>query len=154
MTASRQEQGQETMFLGQYRHALDEKARITLPAKFRPQFGAGLVMTAGTEPCIWVYPAEEFARLAERINALPVTGQEAAAFRRLIYGNAFDANMDKQGRVVLPEKLRRYAGIETEVVVTGVGRFVEIWSPAGWDRAQEAIQARGAPERVWAELGI
>lgn len=142
------------MFLGQYRHSLDEKARITLPAKFRPQFGAGLVMTAGTDRCIWVYPAEEFARLAERINALPLTGQEAAAFRRLIYGNAFDASLDKQGRVVVPESLRRHANIEGEVVVTGVGRFVEIWSPAEWDRAQEAIAARGAPERVWAELGI
>lgn len=142
------------MFLGQYRHSLDDKARVTLPAKFRPQFGEGLVMTAGTERCIWVYPAEEFGKLAERINALPLTGQEAAAFRRLIYGNAFDASLDKQGRVVVPEKLRRHANIEGEVVVTGVGRFVEIWSPAEWDRAQEAIQARGAPERMWAELGI
>ncbi len=142
------------MFLGQYRHSLDEKARVTLPAKFRPQFGEGLVMTAGTERCIWVYPAEEFGKLAERINALPLTGQEAAAFRRLIYGNAYDASLDKQGRVVVPEKLRRHAGIEDEVVVTGVGRFVEIWSPIEWERAQEAIQARGAPERVWAELGI
>lgn len=142
------------MFLGQYRHSLDDKARITLPAKFRPQFGESLVLTAGTERCIWAYPAEEFGKLAERINALPLIGQEAAAFRRLIYGNAFDAGLDKQGRVVLPEKLRRYAGIEGEVVVTGVGRFVEIWSPVEWDRAQEAIQARGAPERMWTELGI
>ncbi len=142
------------MFLGQYRHLLDDKARVTLPAKFRPQFAEGLVMTAGIERCIWVYPADEFAKLAERISALPLTGQEAAAFRRLIYGNAYDASLDKQGRVVVPEKLRRHASIQDEVVVTGVGRFVEVWSPIEWERAQEAIQARGAPERVWAELGI
>ena len=142
------------MFLGQYRHSLDDKARITLPAKFRPQFGEGLVMTAGTELCIWVYPAEEFGKLAERINALPLTGQEAAAFRRLIFGNAYDANIDKQGRVVVPEKLRRHANIEGEVVVTGVGRFVEIWSPAEWEQAQSAMQAGGAPAKWWGELGI
>ena len=142
------------MFLGQYRHSLDEKARVTLPAKFRPQLSEGLVMTAGTEHCIWVYPADEFVALAERINALPLTGQEAAAFRRLIFGNAFDASLDKQGRVVVPETLRQHAAIEAEVVVTGVGKFVEIWSPAEWDKAQSALQARGAPEMMWAELGI
>ncbi len=142
------------MFLGQYRHSLDDKARVTLPAKFRSQFGEGLVMTAGTEPCIWVYPAEEFGKLAERINALPLTGQEAAAFRRLIFGNAYDASLDKQGRVVVPEKLRRHANIEDEVVVTGVGRFVEIWSPAEWEKAQSALQSDGAPAKWWGELGI
>lgn len=142
------------MFLGQYRHSLDDKARITLPAKFRPQFGESLVMTAGTEACIWAYPAEEFGKLAERINALPLTAQDAAAFRRLIFGNAYDANIDKQGRVVVPEKLRRHANIEGEVIVTGVGRFVEIWSPAEWEQAQSAMQAAGAPAKWWSELGI
>ena len=111
-------------------------------------------MTAGTERCIWVYPAEEFGTLAERINALPLTGQEAASFRRLIFGNAFDASLDKQGRVVVPEKLRQHANIESEVVVAGVGKFVEIWSPAEWSRAQSAIQEHGAPEQLWAELGV
>lgn len=142
------------MFLGEYKHSLDDKARVTLPAKFRPPLLDGLVMTAGTEPCIWVYPAEEFGKLAERINALPLTGQEANAFRRLIFGNAFDANLDKQGRVVLPEKLRRHAHINGEVVITGVGRFIEIWSPTEWQQVQQAMQERSAAETVWAKLGI
>lgn len=143
-----------SMFLGEYRHTLDEKGRVTLPAKYRPQLSDGLVMTAGIDKCILVYSTEEFSQLAERVNALPLTGQEPASLRRLLFGNAFDAVLDKQGRAVIPEKLREHARIQSEVVVTGVGKFIEIWNPQEWERAQGQIQEHAAAETIWSKLGI
>ena len=142
------------MFLGEYRHTLDDKGRITLPAKYRPQLSSGLVLTAGIDRCVLVYSGEEFNRLAERVTALPLTGHDAATLRRLLFGNAFDASLDKQGRVVLPEKLRQHAGIQADVVVAGVGKFVELWGPEEWERAQTRIQEHAAEATLWAKLGI
>jgi MraZ protein len=142
------------MFLGEYRHTLDEKGRVTLPAKYRPQFSSGLVMTTGSDRCILVYASEEFGRLADQVNALPLMDREASTLRRQIFVNAFDAALDKQGRVIVPEKLREYAGIATDVVVTGVGKFVEVWSPEEWDRAQAQIKEHAASDTIWARKGI
>ena len=142
------------MFLGEYRHTLDDKGRVTLPAKFRPQLSSGLVMTAGIDRCILVYDSEEFSRLADRVTALPLTGHDAATLRRLLFVNAFDAALDKQGRVVVPDKLRQHAGVQADVVVTGVGKFIELWSPEEWERAQAQVQEHAASETIWAKLGI
>jgi MraZ protein len=142
------------MFLGEFRHTLDDKSRITLPARYRTRLAEGIVMTAGMERYILVYPQDEFEVLAERVNALPLTGRDAATLRRLLFVNGSDAVPDKQGRVVVPEALREHAGIESEVVVIGVGKFIEIWSPEEWQRARAEIQDHAAQESIWAKLGI
>ena len=142
------------MFLGEFKHTLDDKSRITLPAKYRERLAPGIVMTAGTDRYVLVYPQDEFDKLADQVNALPLTGREAATLRRLLFVNANDAVPDKQGRVVMPEALREHAGISTDVVIIGVGKFIEIWSPEEWQRAKTEIQEHATDEDVWAKLGI
>jgi MraZ protein len=142
------------MFLGEFKHTLDDKSRITLPAKFRLRLASGIVMTAGMDRYVLVYPQDEFERLAERVDALPLTGREAATLRRSLYANASDAVPDKQGRVVMPESLREHAGIGTEVVIAGVGRFIEVWSPEEWQRARTEVREDAAQQEIWAKLGI
>jgi len=92
--------------------------------------------------------------LFERVSALPIMGREAATLRRMLYSNAHDAVPDKQNRVVVPQPLREYAGIVGEVVIVGVGKFMEVWNPQEWQRAREEIQAHAAQKDVWAGLGI
>jgi MraZ protein len=142
------------MFLGDFRHTIDDKSRITLPAKFRTQLASGIVMTAGIDRYILVYPQDEFDRLAEKVNALPLTGRDAATLRRLLFVNACDDVPDKQGRVILPDNLRAYAGIQTDVVIVGVGKFIEMWNPEEWQRAQAEVRDHAAQETIWAKLGI
>lgn len=142
------------MFLGEFVHTLDEKSRLTLPAKFRARLADGVVLTAGTDRCLLVYPLDEFKLLFERVSALPVMGTEAATLRRMLYSNAHDAVPDKQNRVVVPQTLREYAQITTDVIVVGVGKFIEMWNPKEWQRAREQVQTHASQKDVWASLGI
>lgn len=143
------------MFLGEYRFALDEKYRLTVPAKFRPRLASGMVLTAGTDGCILGYPMDEFSVLYDKVVALPLTGPEAAEFRRLVFMNASDVELDKQGRVVLPEPLRAYASIAaSDVVVVGVGKFIEIWAPERWQSVKDKVQDIETQKSIWARLGI
>jgi MraZ protein len=128
------------MFIGQFNHTLDDKSRITLPAKFRAQLESGIVMTAGTEKHILVYPQSEFDALASRVSELPQFGPEAATLRRLVFVNAADAIPDRQGRVILPDLLKAHSQIDGEAVVVGVGKFIEIWSPELWQQARAQVQ--------------
>lgn len=143
----------ESMFLGEFRHTLDEKSRITLPAKYRPRLASGIVLTTGTKRFVLVFPMDEFEHLSERVNSLSLVGPEAAMLRRQLFSNGFDMELDKQGRVVLPESLREYAGIRQEVVIAGVGNHIELWNPEEWQHEREEI-ARAALENPWAKLGI
>lgn len=142
------------MFLGEFTHTLDEKSRLTLPAKFRARLADGVVMTTGADKCLLIYPLDEFKLLFERVSALPVMGREAATLRRMLYSNAHDAMPDKQNRVVIPQPLREYAEITNEAVVVGVGKFIEVWNPREWQRALEEVQAHASRKDVWASLGI
>lgn len=142
------------MFLGEFTHTLDEKSRLTLPAKFRARLADGVVMTTGADKCLLVYPLDEFKVLFERVSALPVMGREAATLRRMLYSNAHDAIPDKQNRVVIPQPLREYAGITNEAVIVGVGKFIEVWNPQEWRRALEEVQAHASQKDLWAALGI
>lgn len=130
------------MFLGEYRYTLDEKFRLTLPAKYRSLLQSGVVLTAGTDHCIWIYSQEAFNAIAEKINALPLTGVDAAEFRRLFFSKANDAEMDKQGRVIISEQLRQYAQVSanSEVMIAGVGNYIEVWSPALWSAMKNKIE--------------
>jgi MraZ protein len=142
------------MFLGEFAHTLDEKSRLTLPARFRTRLAEGVVMTTGTERCLLVYPMDEFKVLFDKVSALPMIGREAATLRRMIFTNAHDAMPDKQNRVVVPQPLREYAGIANEVVVVGVGKWIEIWNPKEWQRAQEEVREHATRGEAWAQLGI
>jgi MraZ protein len=142
------------MFLGEFAHSLDDKGRLTLPAKFRARLAEGLVMTTGADNCLLVYPMDEFSALFEKVSALPMMGRDAANLRRLLFTNAHDALPDKQNRVIIPQHLREYAGIAGEAIVVGVGKYIEIWNPEAWQNTKVEVQSQAANKDVWRELGI
>ncbi len=122
------------MFIGEYQHTVDEKGRLAIPVKFRRQLVKGAVVTRGLDSCLFVYTREEWKKLAERLSALPFSQANSRAFARLMLAGAMDVDIDAQGRVVLPEYLRRYAGIAKETVVAGLYNRLEIWDTAAWEK--------------------
>jgi MraZ protein len=126
------------MFLGQYEHTIDDKGRLTLPAKFRPGLVAGLVVTLGMDGCLFVFPRAKWEELAARIEALPITNPKARGLARLMFSSADDSGMDRQGRILIPAHLRTYAGLGSDVIVTGLNSRVELWQPARWRKLQSA----------------
>src|SRR4051794_32579669 len=114
------------MFLGEYEHSVDVKGRIAVPAKFRPQLEGGLVVTRGFERCLQVYPFEAWSVLAARVSSLSLGNAGARMLSRHLFASAFDTELDKQGRILLPATLRSYATIADGAVVAGMNTFFEI----------------------------
>ncbi len=145
------------MFLGQYTYSLDDKSRITIPARFREELSTGAVVTRGLDRCLTVYPMTVWAEIAEKVNALPITSPQGRALRRLFFADAVDVMPDRQGRILLPERLREYAGIDLagDVVVVGLDRFLELWGPQRWEE-ENARQLEIVDEdpAVWENLQI
>ncbi len=121
------------MFIGEYSHIIDEKGRISLPKKFRAKFASGLVVTRGLDHCLWVYPADEWKEMAEKIAALPVTQKNARSFARLMLAGAMDLELDRAGRINLPEYLKNYSNIDKKIVVCGMYNRLEIWPKDSWE---------------------
>lgn len=121
------------MFLGTHSPRMDDKSRLTLPAKFREELADGVVITKGQERCLFVFPAAEFSRIAEQLRDAPMTHKAARAYSRVFFASAHDEVPDKQGRVTLPAHLRDYAGLAKDCVVIGASTRVEIWDRAAWE---------------------
>jgi len=122
------------MFIGEYRNKLDEKGRIAIPVKFRNEFVDGGVVTRGLDGSLTLYPKRIWQNLAERLASLPLGQKEARSFARLILSGAMEVELDRQGRITLPQYLREYAGIRSEVVLAGLFDRVEIWSLTEWQK--------------------
>jgi MraZ protein len=120
------------MFLGTYSPRLDEKGRLVLPAKFRDELAAGLVITKGQERCLYVFSDAEFGRLTERLREAPLTARGARDYSRVFFASAHDEVPDRQGRVMVPPALREYAGLDRDCVVIGANTRVEIWDAQAW----------------------
>jgi MraZ protein len=121
------------MFLGEHSPRLDDKGRIFLPAKFRDELAEGLVVTKGQERCLFVFPKAEFEKLADQIQAAPVTNKAARAYARVFFASASSEVPDKQGRVTIPASLRDYARLSRDCVVIGANTRVEIWDRKAWE---------------------
>ena len=121
------------MFFGEYPYKVDEKGRVPLPPKFRRQMREGVILTRGMgEKCIAVYPIAEWKRLSDSLAAKAVTPANLRKLNRSIFGSAFDASLDGQGRITLPFSLREYAGIGDTVIVVGANNFIELWCEGEW----------------------
>lgn len=139
------------MFLGTHTPRLDDKGRLILPAKFREQLEAGVVVTRGQERCLYVFPNDEFERLAEQLRQAPVTSKQARDYLRVFLSGASDEQLDKQGRITIPPALRSYAGLDRDCAVIGAGQRVEIWDARAWETylaEQEQAFAEQAEEVV------
>jgi MraZ protein len=121
------------MFLGTHNPRLDDKGRLFLPAKFRDRLADGLVVTRGQERCLYVFPMDEFVRLAGQMQQAPTTSRAARDYMRVFLSGASDEVPDKQGRVTIPAALREYAGLSRDCTVIGTGARVEVWDTDAWN---------------------
>lgn len=143
------------LFIGEYRHSLDTKGRVIVPAKFRDGLGDKFVITKGLDGCLFAYSKEEWANFENKIKTLPLTNKDARAFVRFFFSGAVECEIDKQGRTLIPPMLRDYASLSKDLVIIGVSTRVEIWSQEKWDNYSEAedLEADVLAEKM-AELGI
>jgi len=143
------------MFLGEFSHTIDDKGRLTLPSKFRTDLGHGVVVTRGVDKCLFVFTMAEFQKLADRIGSMPMTQAEAREFSRHFFSGASDVELDKQGRILIPQNLRDYAGMNGDVVVVGVNQRIEIWDAKVWPEIRASFERNAANNAEhWAALGF
>ena len=142
------------MFFGEFNHTVDEKGRVTIPARFRPPLAQGGFVTRGLDGCLALYSNEEWEIQAAKVNALPTTDRRVRDFRRFIFGSASEAAPDRQGRILIPAYLRQYAHIDSEVTVVGNNTYVEIWNPETWQTMRQGVENDEDNAERWAELGI
>ncbi len=129
------------MFIGEYHHNLDEKGRLAIPVKFRNEFKEGAVVTRGLDNSLFLYTKKEWKKLAEKLAALPIAQSKSRAFARLMLAGAMDVSLDKQGRIILPDYLRRYAGIKKKAVIAGLYNRLEIWAEDKWENYRQNAEA-------------
>ncbi len=142
------------MFSGEYRHSLDEKGRIIIPAKFRPFLQEGMFLTRGLDGCLFLFPLSFWNELVQKIKDLPLTNPAARAFSRLVLSGE-ECQMDRLGRILIPSHLREFANLDDAAVLIGQGNRIEIWSEKRWNELVERFQKE---ESLFAEqfreLGI
>jgi MraZ protein len=148
---------ERTAFLtGEFRHALDDRGRVAIPARFRTRLGQGATLARWLDGCLAIFPGDAWDELAAKLQALPTTNAAARQFGRFMSSGAVDVELDKQGRVLVPSYLREYAGLEAgEVVVVGALNRLEIWAPSAWQPYRSKIEDE--PEVLaehLADLGI
>jgi MraZ protein len=122
------------VFLGEFQHSVDTKGRLAIPARFRSKIERGAVLTRGVESCLFVYPLGTWEQKARELDAAILDPRQRRMVERRFFGQAFECELDSQGRIVVPARFRQYAGLNGEAVVVGTRDRFEIWSPAEWER--------------------
>ena len=128
------------MLIGEYNHNLDEKGRLAVPVKFRNDLKKGAVVTKGLDGCLFLYTMNEWKILAEKLSRLPISQSGTRAFARLMLAGAMDVQIDKQGRIVIPDYLRKYAGMKKKIVVSGLYSRLEIWDENSWEKYKKRTE--------------
>ncbi len=143
------------MFIGEYKHTIDEKGRLAIPVKCRGDLARGAVVTRGLDASLFLYPKEEWDKLAAKLASLPLGQSNSRAFARLMLAGAMDVELDAQGRVVLPEYLRVYAGITKAVTVAGLYDRLELWDSERWEAYKTMTEKEvGDIAEKLGELGV
>ena len=142
------------MFTGEYRHSVDDKGRVAVPAKFRAQLAEGAWASNWIDQCLAVFPKQAWEDLSAKVRQLPVGDPGSRAFQRFLFGGAFEAELDRQGRVVVPAYLREWAGLKSEAVVVGSLDHIEIWAPDRWANVRRGLEDPQALAEHLAGLGI
>lgn len=128
------------MFIGEYQATIDNKGRVSVPAKFRQQLNMSVVVTRGLDNSLFLYTLEEWKKLAEKLSTLPIATANTRAFSRLMLAGAMDCEIDKQGRIMLPGYLKEFAKISKKVVIAGLYNRLEIWSEELWNKYKEQTE--------------
>ncbi len=134
------------MFIGEFEYRVDEKGRVPVPPKFRTEElkKEGVVLCPGMEKCITIYPISEWKKIADSLTSGPIIPSKLRKLNRAIFATAFNVEIDGQGRIVIPNQLRQYAGINEEVVVAGANNYVELWGKEQWESEKVSSQ-----EEAW-----
>jgi MraZ protein len=143
------------MFIGEYNHNLDDKGRLAIPAKFRAILKKGAVVTKGLDNCLFLYSREQFEKIAQKFAALPLSQAKARAFSRHMLAGAMDVDFDNQGRITLPEYLRKFSALKKSVIVAGLYNHLEIWDEEAWNnyKAESERNSNSIAEEL-GDLGI
>ncbi|MFA5359344.1 MAG: division/cell wall cluster transcriptional repressor MraZ [Patescibacteria group bacterium] len=143
------------MFIGEYNHNLDDKGRIAVPAKFRAMLKGGAVVTRGLDNCLFLYTKKEWQELAAKLAKLPISKSNTRAFARLMLAGAMDVDFDNQGRIMLPEYLRKFAGLKKNLIIAGLYDRLEIWDEAVWNKYKKGTEKKSAAiAEALGELGV
>ena len=126
--------------MGEYQHNVDAKGRLIIPSKFREHLDDNFVLTRGLDNCLFGYPMNEWRKLEEKLKELPVTKKDARAFTRFFFSGATEVEIDKQGRINIPNNLRSYAKMDKECIVLGVSNRLEIWAKDAWENYFEGSE--------------
>ena len=142
------------MFLGQYQHTLDDKGRLMIPARFRELLEGGAYVTQGFDRCLMVLTEPYFQQVYDNVNTMNLADPNARLLRRLIFANAYPVEVDKVGRVLVPQNLRQFAGLNGEAIVAGQGDYFEVWTPTAWDEQMKRIQDTEANNQRFSTLDL
>jgi len=143
------------MFIGEYNFTIDEKKRVAVPVKFRKNLGKKAVITRGLDRCLVLYPLKEWEKVAKKLESLPNSKMDARTFSRILLSGAVDVELDKLGRILIPDYLKKYADLKKNVVLLGLSNRIEIWSKEKWDEyKQKAEKEIGDMASRLEELGI
>lgn len=128
------------MLIGQYEHTIDSKKRLALPAKFRGELGDKVIITRGIDSCLVVYTEEEWKETAMKLSKLPSSQSEARSYARIMLAGAMESCLDKLGRILIPDYLKKYAGLEKNVIICGLTNRLEIWDANKWDVYKKNVE--------------
>ncbi len=128
------------MLIGEYKHNLDAKKRLSIPSKFRKELGEGAVITRGLDNCLFVFPSSHWAKLADRLGNMPIVQQDSRSFARLLLSGAVEVEFDGLGRILVPEYLKAYAGLKKIAVVAGLYNRLEIWDDERWENYKANLE--------------
>ncbi|HSB52717.1 MAG TPA: division/cell wall cluster transcriptional repressor MraZ [Gemmatimonadales bacterium] len=142
------------MFTGEYRHTVDGKGRLAVPVKFRAQLDPGSMVSGWLDDCLAIHPKAGWDALAAKVAALPITDPQSRRFQRFVFSQAVEAEMDRQGRLLLPAFLRESIGLGTDAVVVGSRDHAEIWAPDRWDAYRRALEDPQELAKAFEGLGI
>ena len=139
------------MFIGEYQHTIDPKGRLAGPAKFRAEFKKGAIVTRGLDNCLFIYTQEEWKKLVDKLSGLPLSQQKSRAFSRLMLAGAMDVQLDSQGRILIPEYLRKFASIKKGAIIAGLYSRLEIWDSKEWEKYKTSTEKDST--KIAEELG-
>ncbi len=128
------------MLIGEYKHNIDPKKRLAIPAKFRKEIGNKIVITRGLDQCLFIYPLIEWKKEAEKLSSLPIGIADKRNFARLFLSGASDVEIDSLGRILIPDYLKKFADLTEKVVIVGVYKRLEVWNEKNWEDYKQRIE--------------
>ena len=140
------------MLIGEYKHTLDPKKRLSVPSKWRRDLGTSLVVTRGLDNCLFVYPLPEWQKITDKIGELPLGSADTRSFNRFFLSGAVEVEVDSVGRILVPDFLKEFAGLDSKVVMSGVHNRIEIWDETKWTEyiTRVELQADSLAEKLGA----